>query len=193
MTKRYPFHEVIAEALTEVFESLIRKSIGALPLTYTLAHDENCSYYLITDKNEKPIAALYFDYEKPGFEDRLEQFWQVLEKLRSKYNDQFNACIFATGMWGLTKFRDFRKNKTDFLISSYDHIIDTFKWYNFQLDEDLTMDIDNYIRYQNLPEEEKIEIADVLLEGVQSVVNLAIRSPIKPQPQTPIPSHPSSD
>lgn len=191
MTTRYPFHEVIAEALTEVFESLIRKAIGELPLTFTLAHDNNCSYYLITDKYEKPIAALYFDYEKPGFEDRLEQFWQVLEKLRSKYNDQINACVFAAGMWGLTKFRDFRKNKTDFLISSYDHIIDTFKWYNFELDGDLTMDVNNYIRYQNLPVDEKIEIADVLLGSAQFSVKSTIR--IRPHPQTPTTFRPSSD
>lgn len=191
MTVRYPFHEVIAEALTEVFESLIRKAIGELPWTYTLAHDDNCSYYLITDKNEKPIAALYFEYEKLGFEDRLEQFWQVLEKLRSKDNDQLSACVFATGMSGLTKFRDFRKNKTDFLMSSYDHIIDTFKWYGFELDEDLSMNIDNFIRYQNLPVDERIEIADVLLGSAQSSVKSAIR--IRPQPQTPTPSHPSSD
>lgn len=177
MTVRYPFHEVIAEELTEVFEDLIKKSIGELPLSFTLSNRNGCRYYLITNEYQKLLAILYFDYEKPGFEDRLEEFWRVLEKLRSNNNDQINACVFAIGLWGLTKFRDFRKNKANFRISSYDHIIETFKWYDFELDENLTMDIDSYIRYQNLPKDEKIEIADVLLETDQQSIDLAIRNP----------------
>ena len=193
MTARYPFHEVIAEALTEVFENLIRKSIDELPLTFTLCHENECVYYLTKGDHQKLFAVLYLNYEKQGFENQLEHFWQIVATLRSKHGEQIKACAIGIGLWGLTKIKEFRKNRTVFHISSDHHIIDTLKWYDFELDEDLTMDIDNYIRYQNLPEEEKIEIADVLLEGVQSVVNLAIRSPIKPQPQTQIPSHPSSD
>jgi hypothetical protein len=191
MPTRYPFYEVIAEALAEVIENLIKKSIGELSLKFTLNNDFNCTYYRIFDNHQKPIAALYFDFNKIGFENRLEQFWHILSELRLKTNDQLEGCVFSIGLWGLSKLRDFQKNKSDFLIYGSDHIIDTFKWYGFELDENLTMDIDNYIRYQNLPEDEKIEIADVLLGSAQSSVESAIR--IKPQPQTPTPSHPSSD
>lgn len=193
MTTHYPFHEVIAEALTEVFENLIRKSIGELPLIFTLCHEDECAYYLITDDHQKPFAVLYFSYDKLGFENRLKQFWEILERLRTKHNDEISACAVGIGLWGLSKFRDLRKNRTGFHASGDSHVINTFEWYDFELDEDLMMDIDNYIRFQNLPEEEKIEIADVLLETVQSAINLAIRKPIKQQPQTPTASHLSSD
>lgn len=175
MAARYPFHEVGAEALTEVIENLIKKSIGERSMSFKLIDDKDCRYYLIADVHQKPIAVLYFDYEKLGFENRLERFFVILQELRLQNDDQIEACVFSIGLWGLTKFRDFKKNKIEFLVSSYDHIIDTFKWYNFELDEDLSMDIDNYIRYQNLPEGEKIEIADVLLGSAQSSIRSTIQ------------------
>lgn len=191
MTTRYPFHEVIAEALTEVFENLIKKGIGELPLRFTVAQDNECFYYLITDSHENPWALLYFSYEKLGFEERLKQFLQIVERLRSKPNAQISAYVIGIGLWELATFKEFRRTRIAFHMLSDGVIIDTFKWYDFEIDDALTIDIDNYIRYQNLSKDEKIEIADVLLEGVQYTINLSIRKPIKPQPQTPISSHPS--
>src|SRR5688572_24296138 len=133
MTTRYPFHEVTAEALTEVFENLIKKAIGELPLRFTIAQDNECVYYLITDNHENPWALLYFSYEKLGFEERLKPFLQIAERLRSKQNAQISASVIGIGLWELAIFQEFRKNRIAFNMASDCLIIDTFKWYDFEI------------------------------------------------------------
>lgn len=191
MITRYPFHEIISEVLTEVFESLLKKSISELPLTFTTSQEKECIYYVVTDDREKSLVLLYFSFNKLGFEERLTQFLQVVKKQRSKHDESIRAGVIGIGLWELTRFREFRNDKIGFHMMSDSHIIDTFKWYDFEVDENLTMDIDNYIRYQNWPEDEKIELADVLLEGVHASLIRLFKSIVIPPPQTPITSHPS--
>lgn len=82
MAALFPLHVVVEDILTKVFENLIRKSIGELPLTFTLCHDNECIYYLIKGDHQKLFAVLYFNYEKQGFENQLEHFWRIVETLR---------------------------------------------------------------------------------------------------------------
>lgn len=182
MTTPYPFNEVIEEALTEVFEDLIKKSIGELQLTFTKCQENECTFYAVTDSHQKPLALLYFNFEKsnvgmfnPEFDVGVTQFLKILEKLRSEDNAQIVAWIFGIGLWNLDIFKECRRSKIMFQMVSDSHVIETFDWYGFKLNNDLTMDVDNYIRYQNLSKDEKIEVVEVLLDGMQDGLNQVIK------------------
>lgn len=182
MTTTYPFHEIIEQTLTEVFEDLIKKSIGDLPLTFTKCQEEDCTFYAVTDNNQKPLALLYFNFEKsnvgmfnPGFDFGVTQFLKILEKLRSEDDVQIVAWMFGIGLWKLDIFKECRRSKIMFQMVSDSHVIETFDWYGFKINNDLTMDIDNYISYQNLSKDEKIELVDVLLDGMQNGLDQVIK------------------
>ena len=183
MTATYPFHKVIEETLTETFEDLIKKSIGELPLTFIKCQENECIFYTIMD-NQEPMALLHFNYEKLNsnifddvFEERIKKFLRILEELRSKDNTQISGRIIGIGLWGLSTVNVFRKHKIGLRTVADHYVIDIFDWHGIKLSDDLTMDIDNYILYQNMSKEEKLELANFFLDGLQESIDSIVQKP----------------
>lgn len=182
MTAPYPFFQVIEETLAEVFETLIKQSIGELPVTFNKYQEDECTYHAIIDNHERPLALLYFNFEKsnigmfnPKFDMRVTQFLKILEKLQEEHNVEIVAWVFGIGIWELDTFKEFRRSEIMFQMVTDSHVVETFDWYDFKLNKDLTMDIDNYIRYQKLSKDEKIELVEVLLDGMQNGLDRVIK------------------
>jgi|GEM_PF-6754596 len=183
MTSTYPFHKVIEEILTEALEGLIKKSIGELPLTFAKCQENKCTFYTIMD-HQGPLALLHFNYEKLNgsisdlaFEERINKFLRILKELRSKENTQISGRIIGIGLWGLSTVNVFRKYRIGLRTVADHYVIDIFDWYGIKLNKDLTMDIDNYILYQKMPRDEKIELAKVFLEGLQDSIDSVVQRP----------------
>lgn len=183
MTATYPFHKVIEETLTEAFEGLIKKSVGELPLTFTKCQEKECIFYTIMD-HQGPMALLHFNYEKLNsnilddvFENRIKEFLRILEELQSKDNGQISGRIIGIGLWGLSTVNLFRKYKIGLRTVADHYIIDIFDWYGIKLNKDLTMDTDDYILYQNMPKDEKIELVKVFLDGLQDSIDSVVQKP----------------
>jgi len=175
MAAHFPFHEVIEEVLTEVFEQQIGKSIGELPLSFEKCQENGYAPYIIKNTNESLFALLYFSYDNLGFEVHLKRFLRVVKKLQQKNEVQFSACAIGVGLSELGTVKELMKTGTDFHMVNDRHFIEAFDTYGISLNKDLTMDIDSYIHYQNLSHDKKRELTEVLLAEIQSDIDRVIK------------------
>ncbi len=181
MRAPYPFHAVIEETLIEVFEKLIRKSIGELPLSFEKCLENGYTPYIINNTKEVQFALLYFSYDNLNFEVHLKRFLGIVKKLRQKDEVHFSASAIGIGLCELGTVKELMKTGTDFQMVSDQHFMDSFHEYGITLNKDLTMDIDSYIRYQNLSIEEKRELSEILLDGIQNGIAQLIKGITKSQ------------
>lgn len=170
MALYYHSLEVLGETLIKVLKDLINQSIVERSLIFNTYQEGQCTFYVIKDDGGKVLALLHFLYEIQDSVLHLKQFRQIAEKIRSKGCASVMSCVVAIGQRDVAVWQELMKYGIDFSISTDQHVIDAFKLADVDLCEDLTLNIDDYIHYLKLSEDERVNLAKLLLDDAQDII-----------------------
>ncbi|MBL7858921.1 MAG: hypothetical protein JNM57_14620 [Cyclobacteriaceae bacterium] len=183
MEKRFSVQEVIAGSVHQVFLSILEKLIKNTDFKICKNYDElgisdaHTDYVLISEST-KVLVLIHFNLAKEDADTRLMQFLNFDNPVIGKSSYKIVKLAIGIGLWGLDATRALRKHRTRFSMHSPHNLVGSLEIFNIQIDDDLTMDIDNYILYQKLSAKEQRELVAIILHGTRGFIQNSLKSSV---------------
>ena len=177
MDRVITIEEVAGEWVLKTFYSMLETAIANTDFQIQdvdTGLNKGYSKCRLVSSSRKLIIKVLFNFSKTRCNERLLDFLgsDDVDPVSPPYTQR--KLVIGIGLW---KFglRSLMKRSESFHMASDQHVIDTFKLFEIELHEDLTLDEEAAKQFQGLAQEEKMELSEMLLEGILRLLHSIIK------------------